>query len=131
MKYILFSTFAIWASLFGVIHGILFSGKASKAFPWNEHIIFVIFILVTAGMVAMGYNMGLEADPFISMVYLLAACTLAYSFLHNGAYYETRQRIDVPAYNYFSNSSTSTAVLEMPLYVRLPLFIIGVIILFL
>src|SRR6185312_1945249 len=122
MKYLLFTNFALWSMTFGVIHAVLFSGKASKAFSWDIHTLFDLFIVLTASMVAEARYMDYSLEQ---MCWLLIACSMSYSFWHNGAYYEGRYYIDVPSYNFFSQSTESTSKLELSFWLRATMFLIS------
>lgn len=117
--YILLNTLA---SILGTIEAILFSGKASNAFNFNEHSLLVLerlFIFLT-------FMVATLLTP--EQVFVLSLLwTLSFSLVHNGSYYFTRSRIDVPEYNFRSNSTTSTAVLEIGWNTRLSLGIVSVI----
>ncbi|MEL7065734.1 MAG: hypothetical protein AAFP00_18480 [Bacteroidota bacterium] len=51
-----------------------------------------------------------------------------FSWPHNGLYYSIRGRLDVPSYNWFSTSSSSTARFTLTHPERLYLFLLGLII---
>lgn len=126
MKYILFINFILWAVGFGIMDAITYCKKGAEAFTWNEHIILNTVRVLTLSMIILVYY-----SPKINIWWASAACLLAFSFWHNGFYYETRKRIDVPGYNFFSESTTSTAIIEVSFYSRLGLFLVGVAILIL
>lgn len=60
--------------------------------------------------------------PFIA-----AAFILMFSFLHNGMYYTFRGKQDVPGYNWWSESTTTTARYSFDIATRSYLFLIGLI----
>lgn len=87
----------------GVIEGILWSKKASEAFPWNEHIPLAIW----RGMI--GCTLWMPALPVDHRTVLSVTILLAFFFWHETGLYESRKRIDVPEYGYNKDSTTSTA----------------------
>lgn len=108
------------ASTEGICHAILWSGKKSGAFKWNEHIVFVaqraifgIAILYTGNILALG------------------AGVLAYPFFHNGFYYSYRNKIDGSYTQGFNaDSLTSSAVINFSYRLRTTLFVISLLLLF-
>lgn len=118
-----------YSLLAGIVEGILYSKKGSDAFRWNEHAIFVMkmgsvgllycwpaFVSIACGW--MGIDAPIETDvEKISIALMWAGC---HPLIHDGAYYETRRRIDVPNYRwYYDYSKTSTARLEIRFIGRL------------
>lgn len=104
----------VYSCLAGMVEAVLYSKRASEAFKWNEHVLFVLkmacigllFLLNVSGSY---YDRGVD----------VAVWCLVHPFFHDGAYYETRRRIDVPSYRwYFDYSKTSTARLEIRFVLR-------------
>lgn len=116
----------IFASLCGSVEAILWSKKAAEAFKWNEHILLVLQRGLVILICISCYF--LELNIFTGSALIISAM-LSFSFFHNGFYYFTRSKIDVPTYNFTSNSTSSTAKLQFPFIVRLIMFIFSIIIL--
>ena len=114
-----FLALCAYACLSGWKDAILWSKKGVNAFPWNEHIVFV------AERAAVGTLVFVDV-PIAQKLTVVACWLAAFSFLHNGFYYETRKRIDVPHYHWFGDSATSTATLQMNAIVRTVLFLVSV-----
>jgi hypothetical protein len=117
-----FLVLCAYACFSGWKDAILWSKKGADAFPWNEHLVFVAERAAVGTLVFVDVPIG---QKLIVVVCWLAA----FSFLHNGFYYETRKRIDVPYYHWFADSTTSTATIQMNAPVRSLFF--GVAVLFL
>lgn len=112
---------ALSASL-GVMEAVLWSGKSYDAFKFNEHVIFTVSRILIFS--------SIFAAPYIdNLLLVLCAGFLSFPFFHDGAYYVTRGMIDVPGYNFFSDSNNSSAVIEIKFKYRLAFFILSVFIL--
>jgi len=124
IKITFFLLFFIWSSLIGATDAILYSKTASDAFKWNEHIVFTFQRMSVALLVLTGFFL----EDLTQLIGVFISCVFCFSWFHNGVYYETRRRIDVPSYNFFSSSSTSTSVIELSFIRRTALLIIGILI---
>lgn len=116
---IAFLALCAYTCLSGWKDAILWSKKGAEAFPWNEHIVFVAERAAVGTLVFVDVPIGQKLIVVVCWIF-------AFSFLHNGFYYETRKRIDKPDYYWFSDSTTSTATLEMNATFRTVLFVISV-----
>lgn len=126
MAYLLYLSFVLWACTSGIIDAILYSLRGSNSFVWNEHIPLTIQRILTAIIALIAAHTSIHSLPIIFI-----SCLLSFSFFHNGLYYETRNRIDSPLYNFTSNSATSTSIIQFNFASRSISFIIGLVILFL
>jgi hypothetical protein len=106
--------FNFWAILSGIKEGILYSKKGADAFKWDEHELYATERVVVFLLVPLGMNLSIAEVAVLGI-----ACFCAFSFWHNGSYYETRNRIDVPSYSFYSSSKDSTAKLELSFKYRL------------
>lgn len=93
-------------ALWGAVEAILWSGKKTKAFPWNEHIVFNIQRVV----------FGITVILFTQVSLLIGIASLGASlpiffFMHDGAYYKFRNMINSNVYTekWFDESDTSSA----------------------
>jgi hypothetical protein len=102
---------------------VLWSRKATEAFNWNEHILFVLSRLaIFASFVACSYLSWKE------VLFGIICFLPMFFFVHNGVYYETRDHIDgsYPK-GFFDKSTTSSAKLPtLGFIARLALFLVGV-----
>ena len=126
LELILVMSYTAWILSSATTEAILYSGQGSKAFKWNEHVVYTINRLSTLMMVV---SATLLHDKLLTIngVVMLISLVSIYPFFHDGQYYETRKQIDTPSYNFKSSSQTSTAWIELNWPKRLTLFIIGVI----
>lgn len=110
-----------YSMLAGVTEGVLYSKKASEAFKWNEHAIFV------AHRACIGFIFLLpDALHLYDKLAIIGFWILGHSFFHDGAYFETRGAIDIPHYKwYYNKSKTSTARFELSFWIRTLMFIVG------
>ena len=98
-----------YSCMAGSVEAILYSKKAGEAFTWNEHVLFVGKMVVIGIMLLWPYPV-LYYDVVASVCFWI----LAHPFFHDGFYYETRNRIDVPEYHFWYDfSKTSTARFEI------------------
>lgn len=123
-----FLLFMFYGALVGANDAVKYSLKGGDAFPWNEHwitnvqnaVVFLIF----------GVTRFMEAsalDTQIGDIFVMGiAYPLGYSFFQNGIYYETRSLIDVPRYNFRSNSKDGEAKINLSFIWRLIGFIAAV-----
>lgn len=114
----------IWI-LFCGAEGVRDGGSLSHGnskYPFNIHKFYMPVRIIVACSLAYWAG-GLWWCGLHIIVYILT-----FSFPHNGMYYETRERIDVPEYNFDSNSTTSTAKFELNFKERTTAFIIGILI---
>ncbi len=103
----------------GAEEAILYSRKGADAFKWNEHILFVVNRALCAACILI--------SPFTDdRVIILIACIFFFPFIHDGAYYVTRGKIDMPQYRFNSDSTGSTATLEIKFKYRVALFLMGI-----
>lgn len=115
--------FVLYSILAGITEGILFSLKGSFAFKWNIHAVFVSSRIVFA-LIFMLPNNDTVTEKAVTVAFWL----LCHSFFHDGAYFETRRRIDVPFYRwYYNKSNTSTAHWEIPFLLRSGMAFVGII----
>jgi hypothetical protein len=116
----------LYACVSGTKDAILYCKKATESFKWNEHIVFFIerSIVCSIPIITLYFNISLA-----NITWCLLAFVLSFSFFHNGFYYETRRKIDVPTYRWNSNSKESSAKLELNFVVRTFLLTLAVIIL--
>ncbi len=131
MRFILFSLFCLWASATGSVEAVLWSRKASEAFTWNEHVLLVIQRLIVLALFIAGFYTTAVACSYYKDILLFGSIILAFSFFHNGFYFETRKRIDKKDYHFWSNATGSTAVFEFNFITRTIMFIVSLTILFL
>lgn len=129
MKYLFFTIYILWAGVSGIVEGILYSGKASKAFVWNEHIVLTIQRVLVVSLALIAFKIGYIRlyNNFSDLLLIISILILTFSLFHNGLYYETRKRIDIPTYNFFSSSKSSSAIFELNIWIRSILFIIGLV----
>ncbi len=114
-----------WVQSSAFMEGILYSGKASDAYEWDEHRIFMVQRISTLFLVLLGAFLR-DHIFLIHGLFFFVGLLFIYPFFHDGFYYECRKDIDKPSYNFFSTSKESTAVMEFSWPVRLTLFLIGV-----
>lgn len=115
--------FTVYAGLNGITEAILYSGKGSKAFKINEHIIFrskdaLVYAMVLVSMFTTVWYADVQRLSLWNVIILLInytilmfSNTLAFSLWHNWAYYWARKRIDQPnienPFKYQSDTSTA------------------------
>ena len=123
---LLYLFFCLYACISGVKDAILYAKNGAETFTWNEHILFnaerfsVLFLVGFATLFVDLNTLGTEL--------LMIACTLSFSFFHNGFYYETARQINRPDYRFWSNSKTSTAKFEITWFLRTNMFIASILI---
>lgn len=110
----------MYAMVSGTKDAVLWSRLGTEAYPWNEHIIFVIERGIFFGTPMLFTFIDVET----AMVLIMSA-VISFPFWHNGFYYTMRRTIDVPDYRWNSDSTTSTARLQITWKIRLALFIIS------
>jgi hypothetical protein len=115
-----------YTTISGVKDGILWSRQGSDAFKWNEHIVFGIERTSIALLPLLFLTIGFS---YIDYAVLMFVWLFMFSFIHNGFYYETRKRIDMPLCDWFHDSETSTAWFETDIITRTLCFIIGILVL--
>jgi len=125
----------------GLIDGWAYSGKASKAFKWNEHTLlrshtaYKGFSMLITSVVTVWwlfiYGFGSAAILMMFADYFLVGIfsIFLFSFFHNWAYYWIRKRIDQPNIDnpLKYQSDTSTAENEFNYSERKTMAIIGLI----
>lgn len=126
IKEFLIIAFILFALLEGKRDGHFYHNRTSSVNPDKHDIHWLYFInriLFGAALVIISY-MNLK---FSSTIFLASAFTFGFSFLHNGAYYATRNKLDPNVYKkgWFDNSTTSEATLEFNFSQRLLLFLFG------
>lgn len=116
----------LFCSLFAMLEGVRDGGTFAYGCevgkkPYNIHLFFLpVRALFWAGStVGTVYFLG-----WIGWA-LAASQLLEFCFSHNGAYYETRRRIDYPAYRWTSKSTTTTARFSLGFWGRTALFVAG------
>lgn len=103
----------------GMTEAILYSGKASRAFKWNEHSVFMVNRILCAACILV--------SPFVEdRVLIMTACVFMFPFVHDSGYLITRSKIDVPGYKYYSDSADSSATLEIKFKYRVVFLLIGI-----
>lgn len=104
------------AYLEGITHAILWSGRKSESFKWNEHLVFVF----QRGLFALALFTPASWSPVL-------AGGLCYVMIHNGSYYYYRNKIDksYPDGFWSQPTSGSTAVINFSVRNRIILFAIG------
>ena len=89
--------------------------------------------LAQRAIVVLSLSFNLPSDYSYTHIgiFALALC-LIYSFFHNGAYYFSRHTLNNKIYpkGFFSNSETSTAIMEFSFILRAILAIVGFIFLY-
>jgi hypothetical protein len=114
-----FLALCAYACISGIKDAILWSRKGSESFRWNEHLVFVAERVAVATLVF--------SDGTIYQKLMTVACWLGcFSFLHNGFYYEARNRIDMAIYHWSYESTTSTARIELSMANRTILFLVSI-----
>lgn len=121
---IVFAPLFILYSIFsGITEGILYSRRGSDAFGLNEHIVYVSSRIVLALVFLLPDNGDILEKGVIIVFWLLA-----HSFFHDGAYFETRRRIDVSWYRFWTDrSKTSTAHFEIGFIERSVMCVVGIV----
>lgn len=100
----------LWMVL-GAKEAILYSGRMSLAFRWNEHGLYVverILILLLPWHAGAGEKMAIGE----------AAAILSFAFFHNGAYYQTRTFIDGSYRGWWDMTRGSSAKINLTLFWR-------------
>lgn len=123
---IAYTLICLYACLSGIKDAILYCKKGHDAFRWNEHIVFASERGVVISLLVCGYFLN---KPY-QLVNIPIAGILAFSFWHNGFYFETRKRIDVPGYNFASVSLNRSNWLEIPFIPRLIMMLISLFMIF-
>lgn len=126
LLYTLFILLSFYALLSGVKDAVLWSKKGAESFKFNEHILFVaeratVYLSVLIAVL----SVELTAKFVISFLVILLASLLAFPFLHNGALYYSRNKIEPELYTkgFFSEpSETSTAKYNFSFRIRTILF---------
>ncbi len=120
--------FCIYASLSGLKDAILYGKRGAETFYWNEHTLFN----VERGVVLLGYcaSMLFARISYADLSWLALSCLMAFSFFHNGFYYETARQINRMDYRFWSDSKTSTAKIEISWNLRFTLFALSVVVLY-
>ena len=104
----------------GVTHAILWSGKKTDSYKWNEHLVFV------AQRIFFGVALLITAN-----VWAFVVGVLAYPFFHNGFYYWQRNYIDGSYPQGFkADSLTSSAVINFSFRSRTTMFVISLLLFF-
>jgi hypothetical protein len=119
-----FACWLFYSALSGVKDAILYSGKTQSPFGFNEHQIWVVERLSVLMIVLGGLFFSLDDLQYVRVFF---SCLLCFPFIHNGYYYETRSRLDVPSYNWFSHSKETTAKINLNWFQRTAMFIVGII----
>lgn len=88
----------------------------------DKHVIWTVERMATFAIatVPVLYTLG-----WLDVLALAVSFVLCFSLVHNAAYYHTRGKIDVPYYNWRSQSTTTTAKLSFGFNARLSLFAAG------
>jgi hypothetical protein len=126
MIFILYIVCLIYPCVSGVKDAVLWSKKGADAFPLDEHLIFIVERLTFAGCVLVAGCMHLS----IMDIYVTLVCwSLAFPFFHNGFYYVGRNKIDKAYKGFFSDSVTSTSMVNFTAPLRVAMLIISILIL--
>lgn len=118
-----FLCFLTYASISGIKDAIMYSGKTSAPFGWNEH---KLWVAERGTFIAVFIGMAVFSIDFIKMLDLVIASALCFSFIHNGYYYETRKLLGTKHYHWFYQSKSSTARLNIDGKTRTIMFLIGI-----
>ncbi len=121
---LLLLSFISFVIVTGIIEAILWSGKSYKAFKSNEHTLMVVQRVMLIQIIICIYFISKYVSES-EFILLLFSLILIFNLFHNGAYYETRRMIDVPSYRWYSNSTTSSAKIEIKFIYRLIMAIVG------
>jgi hypothetical protein len=113
--------FNIYACISGLKDSILYSLKGAESFPWNEHTIYTSERIAIVVLIVSGAFMD-QKDLWV----LILCIAFSFSFWHNGFYYEGRSFIDKKEYSFISDSTSSTAKLEVKWITRLIMKIVSI-----
>ncbi len=91
----------------GLAHGAVFA-HGNNRHPYDVHWFFAPTRAIVLAL-CICLNPGIGG---LSAIILMISLLLMFSFWHNGVYYETRRRLDFPAYRFWSQSSTTTSQLQ-------------------
>jgi hypothetical protein len=105
----------------GIMNAAVFA-HGNTNHPYNVHhylnapraVVFAFMLLVYLS----GHSLAHTASMALSMM-------LVFSYWHNGAYYVVRGMIDWDEYNFFSQSTTTTARISLDFIARLWLWVVG------
>jgi hypothetical protein len=121
------SLLMLYAAISGVKDGILYSHQTNSPLGFNEHKIWVMERIVVS-MIFIG--MAFFDLSIFQIIQVCLSNLLCFSFVHNGYYYDTRSRIDVKEYHWFSQSESTTAKKSFNGLERSVLFLAGISIMF-
>lgn len=119
---LLYLSFIMLSILSGIKEAILYGRKAAETFKWNEHI---LFVLERAFIFSLPFTTYAFIHSWGGILWAIIAGILSYPFWHDGFYYETARQINRPDYNFFSDSKTSTAKIEITWPIRVLMFGLG------
>ena len=113
MQFIFWILFSL---LEGIREGAHFSYNNSN-YPFNIHKFFVPVRALFALVLLSWSGTWLDIIPYM----------LVFPFLHDGAYYQTRHYLDYPPYNFFSQSTSTTAKFSINFLLRTVFTALGII----
>lgn len=105
--------------LAGIVEGVLYSRKGSDAFKWNEHVLYIALIVCVCSL----YLLDSGISNIWDKVMVILVVWFSYPLVHDAAYFETRRRIDVPEYRWYSFSTNRSNRIEIPSMIRVCLFV--------
>jgi len=120
---IIYLLFTAYSFLSGKKDAILYSRLGSDSLPYNEHRVYVLergavlLIILFSTLITIQDSLP-----------LIIANILGFSFWHNGSYYITKGKIFKQNLDWFYDSKTSTAFIEINATLRTIGFIISLII---
>ena len=116
--------FIITFTLRAMEQAIMWSKDGAEAFKWNEHILMVLSRIMIFAIPLLAFFAASVEDYVAAIVAFLPM----FYFVHNGVYYETRNRIDGAYPKGFFDKSTSSSA-NLPTFgfiLRLALFLLGI-----
>lgn len=134
--YTLISIFILWQSYAcasGIKDAVLWSKKGTKAFNWNEHLIFVVERLIIGLILTVSFLYGQYSifENFWYFFLIFPSMFLTFPFIHNGFYYYSRNLIDNKYPKKFLTNMAPHTTAKYPtgtFKARLLLFLVGIII---
>lgn len=120
--------YIIWI-LFAISDGI----EEAKIFEYKGvdikwHTSIHAFFTIQRSVVLLGLS-WLVGDMYSAGLFMLSAA-LSFPFWHDGSYYQTRHFLDKPAYNFFSQSTTTNAKFSAGPLLRIAMLILSLLVLF-
>ncbi len=116
-----FMTLGMYAAVSGFKDGILYSTTGAEAFTWNEQVVFTIERALMCLNIAIATGLSL-----LDVAVVIVCFALAFSFIHNTAYYYCRAKISKTVFDIKYSSTTSTAKIELKFKARLAGLVLGI-----